>query len=76
MIRLDPKLWRRRYGRFLKGVRKKRSFEISNLVKIPVKMFWNASSTLLASRAEVSMNERLLSAVSKSVFMLFQMGAI
>ena len=28
---------------------------------IPVRMFWNASSTLLASKAEVSMNERLLS---------------
>jgi hypothetical protein len=25
-------------------------------------MFWNADSTLLASRAEVSMNERLFSA--------------
>lgn len=30
-------------------------------VEIPVRMFWNASSTLLASKAEVSMNERLLS---------------
>lgn len=30
-------------------------------VRIPVRMFWNASSTLLASKAEVSMNERLLS---------------
>ena len=30
-------------------------------VEIPVRMFWNASSTLLASSAEVSMNERLLS---------------
>ena len=29
----------------------------------PVKMFWNASSTLLASSAEVSMNERLLSPI-------------
>ena len=28
---------------------------------VPVRMFWNASSTLLASKAEVSMNERLLS---------------
>lgn len=28
---------------------------------LPVKMFWNASSTLLASRAEVSINERLFS---------------
>ncbi len=27
----------------------------------PVRMFWKASSTLLASSAEVSMNERLLS---------------
>lgn len=32
----------------------------------PVKIFWNASSTLLASRADVSMKERLLSAM-KSV---------
>ena len=30
-------------------------------VEIPVRMFWNASSTLLASKADVSMNERLLS---------------
>lgn len=29
--------------------------------QIPVRMFWNASSTLLASRAEVSMKDRLLS---------------
>lgn len=28
---------------------------------VPVRMFWNASSTLLASRAEVSMKERLFS---------------
>jgi hypothetical protein len=31
--------------------------------KIPVRMFWKASSTLLASRAEVSMKERLFSPV-------------
>lgn len=30
---------------------------------VPVRMFWNASSTLLASNADVSMNERWLSAV-------------
>jgi hypothetical protein len=30
---------------------------------LPVRMFWKASSTLLASRAEVSMNERLFSPV-------------
>jgi hypothetical protein len=29
--------------------------------KIPVRMFWKASSTLLASRAEVSIKERLFS---------------
>lgn len=29
--------------------------------RIPVRMFWKASSTLLASRADVSMKERLLS---------------
>lgn len=28
---------------------------------VPVRMFWKASSTLLASRAEVSMKERLFS---------------
>ncbi len=28
---------------------------------VPVKMFWKASSTLLASRAEVSMKERWFS---------------
>jgi hypothetical protein len=28
---------------------------------LPVRIFWNASSTLLASRADVSINERLLS---------------
>lgn len=28
---------------------------------LPVRMFWNASSTLLASRAEVSIKDRLLS---------------
>ena len=28
---------------------------------LPVRMFWNASSTLLASRADVSMKERLFS---------------
>lgn len=33
---------------------------------IPVRMFWKASSTLLASRAEVSMNERLFSPEVKS----------
>lgn len=31
--------------------------------QVPVKMFWNASSTLLASRADVSMNERWFSPV-------------
>jgi hypothetical protein len=31
---------------------------------IPVNIFWKASSTLLASRAEVSINERLFSPVS------------
>lgn len=30
---------------------------------LPVRMFWNACSTLEASRAEVSMKERLFSAV-------------
>lgn len=30
----------------------------------PVKMFWNASSTLLASKADVSMNDRWFSAIS------------
>ena len=29
--------------------------------RIPVRMFWKASSTLLASKADVSMNERLFS---------------
>lgn len=33
--------------------------------QVPVKMFWNASSTLLASRADVSMNERWFSPVHK-----------
>lgn len=28
---------------------------------VPVRIFWKASSTLLASKADVSMNERLLS---------------
>ena len=32
---------------------------------VPVRMFWNANSTLLASRAEVSMKERLFSPVAK-----------
>lgn len=32
--------------------------DVSN---IPVRIFWNASSTLLASRAEVSMNDRWFS---------------
>jgi hypothetical protein len=31
------------------------------MIHIPVRMFWNASSTLLASRAEVSIKERLFS---------------
>lgn len=31
---------------------------------LPVRMFWKASSTLLASRAEVSMKERLFSPVA------------
>jgi hypothetical protein len=35
--------------------------------EIPVRMFWNASSTLLASRAEVSMKERLFSPVDELV---------
>ena len=30
-------------------------------VNVPVRMFWNASSTLLASNAEVSIKERLFS---------------
>lgn len=30
-----------------------------------MRMFWNASSTLLASRAEVSMKERLFSPVDR-----------
>lgn len=34
------------------------------LNNVPVKMFWKASSTLLASKAEVSMKERLLSPAS------------
>lgn len=33
------------------------------LLHLPVRMFWNACSTLEASRAEVSMKERLFSAV-------------
>jgi len=32
-----------------------------NIKCIPVRMFWKASSTLLASKAEVSMKERLFS---------------
>lgn len=32
----------------------------------PVKMFWKASSTLLASRAEVSMNDKLFSPMLRS----------
>ena len=33
-----------------------------NLVRaLPVRMFWKASSTLLASKADVSMNDRLFS---------------
>jgi hypothetical protein len=31
--------------------------------EIPVRMFWKASSTLLASRAEVSIKDRLFSPV-------------
>ena len=41
-----------------------RQLELYNyrgLYLIPVKMFWKASSTLLASRAEVSINDRLFS---------------
>ena len=41
-----------------------RQLELYNdggLYVIPVKMFWKASSTLLASRAEVSINDRLFS---------------
>lgn len=34
-------------------------------VKVPVKMFWNASSTLLASRADVSMKDRWFSPAQK-----------
>lgn len=30
---------------------------------VPVKMFWNASSTLLASRADVSMKDRWFSPI-------------
>ena len=33
----------------------------SSMESVPVRMFWKASSTLLASRAEVSMKERLFS---------------
>lgn len=33
---------------------------------VPVRMFWKASSTLLASRADVSMKERLFSPVGIS----------
>jgi hypothetical protein len=32
-------------------------------VTVPVSMFWKASSTLLASKAEVSMNDKLLSPI-------------
>lgn len=31
--------------------------------QVPVKMFWNASSTLLASRADVSMKDRWFSPI-------------
>ena len=42
---------------------------------LPVKMFWKASSTLLASRAEVSMKERLFSpAQSVSPILVFCQG--
>ena len=40
-------------------------FRMLRRVDLPVRMFWNASSTLLASRAEVSMKERLFSARCK-----------
>lgn len=40
----------------------------------PVRMFWKASSTLLASRAEVSMKERLFSPAATSASVsLFQL---
>lgn len=61
-----PWLCLRRYGRFLGrmilvwGVCRDvdESWEADDQ---PVRIFWKASSTLLASRAEVSMNDRLLS---------------
>lgn len=37
--------------------------EVCPYAVIPVRMFWKASSTLLASRAEVSMKERLFSPI-------------
>lgn len=37
--------------------------------RIPVRIFWNASSTLLASRAEVSIKERWFSPGNKGVSM-------
>ena len=42
------------------STREKESWQ-SSMEVVPVRMFWKASSTLLASRAEVSMNERLFS---------------
>lgn len=39
---------------------------------LPVRMFWKANSTLLASRAEVSMKERLFSPTMKVLLAGFQ----
>lgn len=41
------------------------SFGMSVTGAIPVRMFWKASSTLLASSAEVSMKERLFSPIER-----------
>lgn len=46
---------------FWKSVSKWTRVHGSKRLEVPVRIFWNANSTLLASRAEVSINERLLS---------------
>lgn len=51
-----------------------------SVVDLPVRMFWKASSTLLASRAEVSMKERLFSPVESSQpsrpYLIFHRGKL
>lgn len=54
----------KRFGRFLEGQLGEfrcRFGRAGYRCLIPVRMFWKASSTLLASSAEVSINERLFS---------------